>query len=763
MSISQPLEKKKLDKVIENSIRFYQGFAVIVFILLPIFAYFWWQTPFIGAYVRHSMVISNSGPAKEGSWALYNDVKGVEYQLIKIEDIDVDSPRQMSNALSAYDFGDEIQITIETREGEKVDKNIKLSPFPAHDKFRSFYFPYLLGLTYLGISLWMSKVRLSDNTSRAFTLFSVSFSLSAAVLFDTYTTSYLTNLWLFSIAFTGGSLWALALSFPREFQLTRKVSFIRSIGYIIAVLLSLLAFFTSYNTQAPYDYIPKWHSIYTFVGATIFFFISILSYRSYTEKSPIAKQQIKTIWFGILFSFMPIGLWLIIYPFYTEWAFNPYFLITTILFPIVLGYAILRYRLLKIDYIISRSILVALLTIIASMAYILLIWGIGLIVGSVIPANNIYAVGGFVALLTIISSPIITKFKTGIDKIRFKGKDTHEKELGIFGEKITKAKNLTDIITAMREALEEPLLPDILHIYTHDSASNQYVATKNEGKPTSDIRFTENNPLVQVLQKESSLYHIDPINLPLPLEGEASRLKLLNASFFIPMKSINRLIGWIGLGTRRSGDPYNSQELEYIEKISNQAGMAIERAQVVVNMEKQVEEMNALTRISQGVSITLSFNDVLELIFAQTTQIIPATDFHITLRNQTGDYFYFAFCIEDHQRLEEKETLPLPYNQGIAQWIARNSRALLAQDYRQECQRLNVVPSLQKVYAWAGVPLNAGSETIGALSIASRDPIQPIHKNNSIYLEQLQTKQQVLLSKLVCFKKQNAAPNNSLH
>ncbi len=78
------------------------------------------------------------------------------------------------------------------------------------------------------------------------------------------------------------------------------------------------------------------------------------------------------------------------------------------------------------------------------------------------------------------------------------------------------------------------------------------------------------------------------------------------------------------MGVRRSGDIYTSKELGYLENLSNQAGIAIERAQVVVSMEQQVEEMNALALISQGVSITLSFNDVLELIFAQTTQIIPA-------------------------------------------------------------------------------------------------------------------------------------------
>ena len=47
--------------------------------------------------------------------------------------------------------------------------------------------------------------------------------------------------------------------------------------------------------------------------------------------------------------------------------------------------------------------------------------------------------------------------------------------------------------------------------------------------------------------------------------------------------------------------------------------MAISRVQTVVDLERRVQEMNALTRVSQGVNVTLTFDDVLELIFAQAT------------------------------------------------------------------------------------------------------------------------------------------------
>ncbi|RLD06815.1 MAG: hypothetical protein DRI32_01985 [Chloroflexi bacterium] len=726
MSISQSVNKKKnINKAIETTVLIYQAIAVIVFVLLPIFAFQWWKTPFIGAFFEHSMIFNGVGPKQEiaadNRWELFGTEVELGDQLIAIEGQSVKSTREEQEILSKYKVGDEIQITYLQKEGGKDDLSVQLTSFSTNDKIRYFYFPYGIGLIYLGLGLWMSKLRLSDNSGRAFIIFSTSFSLSAAALFDLYTTHYLTILWFSSVAIAGAALFDLSLNFPREFNYTKKHPFIRWIGYGIALVLILLALPSTYNIQAPTNYIRNWQFIYGFTGLSILFFLGILLFRSYTDESPVAKQQIKMTWWGILFSFAPVGIWLFI-SFFISMNFSPYLFGTTIGFPLVTGYAILRYRLFKMDYIFSRSILVFTLTAAASIGYGLILWGIGLISGTQIPANNPWAIGAFVAFIAIVTHPLQQRLQNTIDAILFRGKQAFHQQIQDFGQRITNAKKLAEIISALQDTISGSLMPSILHIYIHDPSSNQYIAMPYEGKATSDIRFTENNPLAKTLSNENRPTYIDPDTPPKALETETTRLALLNAHLFIPFKSIDKLMGWIALGLRSSGDPYSSQELNFLENLSNQAGIAIERAQAVVHMEKQVEEMNALTLISQGVSITLSFNDVLELIFAQTTQIIPATDFHITLHNPTGDYFYFAFCIENKQRLEEKENLPLPYNQGIGQWVARSSRSILSQDYSQECQRLNVVPSLQKIYAWAGVPLNAGSETIGTLSISSRDP-----------------------------------------
>ncbi|MCA2002853.1 MAG: GAF domain-containing protein, partial [Chloroflexi bacterium] len=152
-----------------------------------------------------------------------------------------------------------------------------------------------------------------------------------------------------------------------------------------------------------------------------------------------------------------------------------------------------------------------------------------------------------------------------------------------------------------------------------------------------------------------------------------------------------------------------------------QASIAIERLQTVAHLERQIQEMNALTRVSQGVNVTLTFDDVLELIYAQTAQIIPTSHFHITLYNEASDYYYYAFCVENNERIPERENLPFSASTDLSPEVIHRSRQIITQDYIRECRARNLTPILENVFAWMGVPLNAGAESIGALSVGSRD------------------------------------------
>jgi signal transduction histidine kinase len=215
--------------------------------------------------------------------------------------------------------------------------------------------------------------------------------------------------------------------------------------------------------------------------------------------------------------------------------------------------------------------------------------------------------------------------------------------------------------------------------------------------------------------------YLDTINLPTLLKGDEARLFLLGAHLFVGLRSEDQPVGWLALGSPLSGDAYTPKDLDFLESISDQASVAISRVQIVENLERRVQEMNALSRVSQGVNVTLRFDDVLELIFAQTAQIIPSTYFHISLYNKDANYFYYGFRVDDNERMSALENQPLPLNMGLGQEIIRKGRPIITQDYTRECQSKNTTPSSQNIYAWMGVPLNSGAETIGALGVGSKD------------------------------------------
>ena len=67
MSIPQSVEQKKtLNKALEITVLVYQAIAVIAFIIIPVVAFRWWKTPFIGAFLEQTMVFNGVGPTREG-------------------------------------------------------------------------------------------------------------------------------------------------------------------------------------------------------------------------------------------------------------------------------------------------------------------------------------------------------------------------------------------------------------------------------------------------------------------------------------------------------------------------------------------------------------------------------------------------------------------------------------------------------------------------------------------------------------------------
>ena len=719
-----------LSKVTQIIVLVYQVIAVLIFVLSLYFGYHWLRNPFLGGLFEQTMVLNGTDTSEAGKhWQLYAQGFELGDQLISVNGSPISSAADVERTLHSLTIGQIVPVSLRTIEGEVRTAEITVQSFPTADRFRYFVIPAVLSFVFLGMSWWIFGLRRTESAGRAFSVMATSLAIVVGALFDLYTTHYFTYVWTLAAALSGGALIDLALGFPQETRLLFRLPYLRWLGYIVGIGLAINAYFTLYDFQNPTAYFDTWRIIYIFVGLSALFYFGAMAYRAFFSYSPVVKSQARTILFGSLLAFGPIVFWLlytsvksVIQGLKDPIPFNPYLFIFLIFFPLANGYVILRFRLLRTDYWVRQGLVYSILTILVVAAYGLLVTGIAFLFSINMPYDNPYLIGGLVFVIAVLLDPVRTRLQVLVDSTFFRGQRAFEERLRTFSHELTNALDLNSIGRVLREQISSSLVPDRLHIYTYDSLNDQYIALANgDGRPTSDIRFSSSSHLVQYFQKEKIPLYLDTINAPVAVRGEEARLSLLGARLFVALPGDDRPVGWLALGTPLSGGVYTPKDLEFLDSLSDQSSVAISRVQTVVDLERRVQEMNALTRVSQGVNITRTFDDILELIFAQTSQIIPCSLFHITLYNKAGNYFYYAFHVDDNERLTSRENQPLPPSLGLGQEIIRKGRPILTQDYVRECQTRNITPSAQGVYAWMGVPLNSGAETMGSLSVGSSD------------------------------------------
>ena len=719
-----------LSKITQWIVLVYQAIAVLIFAASLYMGFVWLRNPFLGGFFEQTMVLNGTDTREPGKhWALYEQGFKIGDQLVSVNNQSVSSGRDLYRVLSTLQAGQRVPVEIRTTEGDVRTVDVSLQFLSSQDRIAFFGIPAVLSLVFLILSGWIFGLRRTESAGRAFSMMATSVAIVISALFDLYSFHYLTYAWTLAAALSGGALIDLALCFPQEARLLYRRPYLRWFGYAIGIVLAVSAFFTLYDLQNPTAYFVSWRNIYIFTGVSALFYFGALTIHAFFSHSPVVKSQARTILFGAVIAFGPIVSWLLYSSLrnaVTETTeaipFNPYLFIPFILFPLANGYVILRFRLLRTDYWVRQGMVYILLTILAAVAYGLLVSGIGLITSNIIRVNNPYLIGGFVFLIAIFLEPLRTRLQTFVDSTFFRGQRAYEERLRTFSHELTNALDLHTIGRVLREQISSSLVPDRLHIYTYDPLNDQYVALANgDGRPTSDIRFSSNSSLVQYFQAETIPLYLDTINPPTAIRGDEARLSLLGARLFVALPGEERPVGWLALGTPLSGSVYTPRDLDFLDSISDQSSVAISRVQTVVDLNRRLQEMNALTRVSQGVNITLTFDDVLELIFAQTSQIIPCSLFHMTLYSKAANYFYYGFRVDDNERITSRENQPLPPSLGLGQEIIRKGRPVLTQDYLRECRARNITPSAQGVYAWMGVPLNSGAETIGALSVGSSD------------------------------------------
>ena len=449
----------------------------------------------------------------------------------------------------------------------------------------------------------------------------------------------------------GGSVFALGLIFPQETRFVNKRPYLSWLGYAPALILIVIG---EWMLNVPRLYATAWLASYLYAALGAVFFILMNIYRWRQAASPIVRSQSRITVAASALGFTPIIFWLVYSNFVDPtFGFNALYHFTPLIaFPLGIAYAILRYRLLKTEYLLSRGLIYTILIVLTMVGYGLLVTGASTLLGSILPANSPALIAILVLLLVFGLNPLRLWLESKVDAFFFRSRLGYRQQLQEFSRVLTESVDLPLIANEIRHLLDNALKPAHLYIFLRDRARVEYEAYTADGRDPTDIRFNAESSLARSLTSRRTVLYLAP-DAPLPsiLLRDRARLAVLGSTIFVPLNSKNGLIGWLALGNKLSGQPYSSQDLDFLESLTDQSALAIERAQAVATLEKRLNELNVLSQVSQAINFSVSFDDLLELVYAQTGRVLDVSNFSIVLHQPRTRKLSYALHVEKSERI----------------------------------------------------------------------------------------------------------------
>ena len=139
-------------------------------LLLAVAAFLAWHTtqiPFPGLFTEPTLVVNGTG---DQTWPGY--AAGLRYtdHLVALDGRPLESSTALMRELSRYAPGDAVTVTALDKDGLQRDVQVSLEPIPLKALTSFFVLPYVLGLVYLGLGIWVFLARRYESAGRAFGL-----------------------------------------------------------------------------------------------------------------------------------------------------------------------------------------------------------------------------------------------------------------------------------------------------------------------------------------------------------------------------------------------------------------------------------------------------------------------------------------------------------------------------------------------------------------------------------------------------------------
>src|SRR5438552_3075460 len=370
--------------------------------------------------------------------------------------------------------------------------------------------------------------------------------------------------------------------------------------YIPAVLLALWNIdLLLFNNVVPIaavhrslDVIQRWEML----DFGIYFTLALLALGyTYRRAAPVGKKQIKWIYLGLAFGFLPF-LATYVVPFVVSGSVSRVYstisIIPLALIPLAFALSILKYKLWDVEVVIKETLAYAVTFVFGMIAFstINLVLSHVIEEGAAMERNFLAFTSGL--LIAGVLIPVKGRVESVIERVLYRDSYRHRRAMTDFAQELATFHDVHELITMIRERLRAALDIEKMNLYTHEGSS-LLIYQPEDGVPRrpseSDLGDLGATPLI--------------LNEPRLPDASDVPWQLLRAGYryVFPLRHRGELQGLLLLGTKRGDEPLSRDDLHLLESLTAPVALAIENSRLYGRLRRQLEEIRALKEYNENI------------------------------------------------------------------------------------------------------------------------------------------------------------------
>ena len=281
---------------------------------------------------------------------------------------------------------------------------------------------------------------------------------------------------------------------------------------------------------------------------------------------------------------------------------------------LIIGYAVVRHRLLDIRAVLIRSFFYSFLTIGLVVGYL----GIVVLIEHVLKQRVGYTgpASGIIAILFIalVFLPLRDRLQSLIDKLFFREKSDYQKVTQQFSREITSLYDSSEIIRLVDATVERSIRTSGMTVKLLDDGQ-AFALRASAGSASAGAVGDANEALSQWLRTQGRPFlreeaQLDP-QTRLLVEENPGLFLTADVSLVVPILLNDRLLGTFNVGPKRAGTMYTDDDLRFLTTIANQTATAIEKSTVYREIQRRLSEQTLLFILSEKFRGITEFNSVM--------------------------------------------------------------------------------------------------------------------------------------------------------